>query len=227
MRSLIASLASLATLIVVGCQQSSPQQPPAATQSSPTDPAAPKPPSIPNDSEVRNIHLMSLGSSLGPQYDVTLTDGSDIEAMMGWLRRIDWSPSRAHSLEGVGLASVGKITLNKTDGSAQTFRLSGGIIIVDGWDWPADTKRLAEIARGADAVAPDAIREEEAARLLFRRERARIDGTEPPESWPEKVRRVGSAWVVDLDAGRRPGGYPEQIVIDITTTGGHSGNPKR
>ena len=133
----------------------------------------------------------------------------------------------AHSLEGVGLASVGTITLNKTDGSAQTFRLSGGMVIVDGWDWPADTKRLAEIAERAAAVAPGAIREEEAVRLMFRRERARIDGTESPESWPEKVRRVGSAWVVDLDTSQRPGGYPEQIVIDITTTGGHSGNPKR
>ena len=97
---------------------------------------------------------MSLGSSLGPQYDVTLTDGSDIEAMMGWLRRIDWSPSRAHSLEGVGLASVGTITLNKTDGSAQTFRLSGGMIIVDGWDWPADTNKLAEIAEASGCRGP-------------------------------------------------------------------------
>ncbi len=74
--------------------------------------------------------------------------------MMGWLKQIDWSPSRAHSLAGVGLTSVGKIILNKQDGSAQTFRLSGGIIILDGWDWPADTKKLAEIARGAGAEIP-------------------------------------------------------------------------
>lgn len=83
------------------------------------------------------------------------------------------------------------------------------------------------LGTGKGAVGANAILEEEAVRLLFRRERARMDGTEPPASWPEKVRRVGSAWVVDIDTSRLPGGYPEQIVIDVTGTGGHSGIPKR
>lgn len=146
MRVAITSLASLATLLVVGCQPSDSHFPPAAPQSSPDEPAAPKPPSIPTDSEVKSIHLLSLGSSLGPQYDVTFTDGADIKAMIGWLKRIDWSPSKAHSLEGVGLTRVGKITLNLADGSVRSIGLSGGSIIVDGWEWPANTDQLAEMA---------------------------------------------------------------------------------
>lgn len=77
------------------------------------------------------------------------------------------------------------------------------------------------------AASPASIREKEAVWMLFRRIKASMDGTEPPESWPEKMRHVGTAWVVDIDTSRLPGGYPEQIVIDITGTGGHSGNPKR
>lgn len=146
MRLAVTSFASLATLIVVGCQPSDSHLPPAAPQSSPTDPAAPKPPSIPTDSEVTSVHLLSLGSSLGAAYDVTLTSGSDIKAMIGWLKRIDWSPSKAHSLEGVGLAKSGRITVNLTDGSVQSFGLSGGSIIVKAWEWPADTDQLAEMA---------------------------------------------------------------------------------
>ena len=106
---------------------------------------------------MKNIHLMSLGSSLGPAYDVTLSKESDIKALMGWLRQIDWSPSKARSLEGVGLAKVGKITLNRANGSDLTFGLSGGSLIVDSrgqWEWPADTDRLPEIARRAGAEVP-------------------------------------------------------------------------
>lgn len=175
---------------------------------------------------------MSLGSSLGPAYDVMATKETDIKAITEWLKRIEWSPSKAHSLEGVGLARVGRITLNLADGSVQSFGLSGGSIIVGGWEWPVDTDRLAEIARRAEATSAsirdeEPCREEEAVRLLLRCAKARIDGIQPPASWPEKVRRVGSAWVADIDTSRLPGGYPEQIVIDITVTGGHEGNPKR
>ena len=61
----------------------------------------------------------------------------------------------------------------------------------------------------------------------MRREKSRIDGTEPPAAWPEDVRRAGRAWVVDIDTDKLPGGYPEQIVVEVTATGGHTRQPKR
>ena len=71
--------------------------------------------------------------------------------------------------------------------------------------------------------APAAARpEEDAARVLIRHAKARFDRVAPPASWPEKVRRVGSAWVADIDTTRLPSGYPEQIVVEVSTAGGHS-----
>ena len=69
--------------------------------------------------------------------------------------------------------------------------------------------------------------EEAAVRTLMRREKSRIDGTEPPAAWPEDVRRAGRAWVVDIDTEKLPGGYPEQIVVEVTATGGHTRQAKR
>jgi hypothetical protein len=43
------------------------------------------------------------------------------------------------------LAKAGRITLDMADGSARTFGLSFGSIIVDGpgqWEWSADADRL-------------------------------------------------------------------------------------
>jgi hypothetical protein len=68
--------------------------------------------------------------------------------------------------------------------------------------------------------------EENAARVLIRKAKARMDGTVPPTAWPEKIRRVGTAWVVDIDTTRLPSGYAEQLVVEVTSTGGHSGKPK-
>lgn len=59
------------------------------------------------------------------------------------------------------------------------------------------------------------ISEEHAARALARHHRARLDGTPPPDSWPEHIRKVGSSWVVDIDTVNLPGDYPEQIVITV------------
>jgi hypothetical protein len=70
----------------------------------------------------------------------------------------------------------------------------------------------------------------EAARVLLRYERSRIDGIMPPSSWPEPdaVRRVGNrTWVVDIDTSGLPGGYPEQLVVEVSAVGGHTGAPKR
>ena len=70
----------------------------------------------------------------------------------------------------------------------------------------------------------------EAARVLLRPEKARIDGTTPPASWPEHdaVRRLGDrTWVVDIDTSRLPGGYPEQLTVEVIGAGGHTRRPKR
>ena len=148
------------------------QQPPAATQSSPADPAAPKPPSMPNDSEVGAGHLMSSShpASRGHQFDVrALTRrlvghrGDDGVAPADRL-----VPPSGAQPEASGWRAWGSCAEHADDGSAQTFRLSGGHHRRR-VGFAADTKRLAEIAERAAAVAPDAMPEEEAVRLLFRR----------------------------------------------------------
>ena len=66
----------------------------------------------------------------------------------------------------------------------------------------------------------------EAARILLWHEKSRIDGVAPPVSWPEAeaVRRIGDrTWVVDIDTSALPGGYPEQLVVDVSAAGGHTG----
>ncbi|MFI5401930.1 MAG: hypothetical protein ACHQ1G_03260 [Planctomycetota bacterium] len=78
------------------------------------------------------------------------------------------------------------------------------------------------------AVPPDP--EMEAARVLLRHARARIDGVMPPPSWPEPktVRRVGGGvWTVDIDTSRLPGGYPGRLVVEVSGAGGHTGRPMR
>jgi hypothetical protein len=58
----------------------------------------------------------------------------------------------------------------------------------------------------------------------------RQPGEMPPASWPEprKIRRLDAhTWVLDVDASGRPGGYPEQFIVEVSTTGGHTGRPKR
>ena len=70
----------------------------------------------------------------------------------------------------------------------------------------------------------------EAARVLLRYEKSRIDGVMPPATWPEPaaVRRVGSrAFVTDIDTSRLPAGYPQQLVVEISGAGGHTGRPLR
>jgi hypothetical protein len=103
---------------------------------------------------VARAHLTSIGSSLGQAYDVTLTKEEDIGALVAWLKQVDWSPSRATDLSHVGLAEVGEITVTTKDGATHAFGLSGGSIIVNRWEWPADTDRLTEIAKQAGARGP-------------------------------------------------------------------------
>jgi hypothetical protein len=115
---------------------------------------------------VKEARLQSLGggskgSALEDQYDVTLTREADIAALVGWLQRVDWSPSRV-GLSGTGLetgqAATGQITLTTKDGATHSFELWDRGVILPGsgrrWTWETDTARLAEIAKQAGAKAP-------------------------------------------------------------------------
>lgn len=133
------SLLAVALLVLIGCDRSDPQQ----RRGTAT------PPNIPASADISSIHLVSHGSSLGPAYDVTLTRRPDIDAMVAWLKGIDWSPARANDLSNAGLASVGTITLRKADGNTESLGLSGGSVILNRREWPADTDRLASIAEQA------------------------------------------------------------------------------
>jgi hypothetical protein len=128
-----------------GCRYAAPSLPPRPVPPRPTIPAAP---------DVASVRLTSIGSSLQHEYDVTLTKGSDIEALVDWLKQVDWSPSRANDLSNVGLAEVGQITVTMKNGATHSFGLSGGRVIVNRWEWPADTDRLAAIAKQAGAKIP-------------------------------------------------------------------------
>ncbi len=64
-----------------------------------------------------------------------------------------------------------------------------------------------------------ALSEEAAVRFLMRQCRRQIDGTEPAPSWPDRIRREGSAFIVDIDTSLHPGGYPERIVVDVRAIG--------
>lgn len=80
----------------------------------------------------------------------------------------------------------------------------------------------------APALPGDA--ELEAARVLLRYEKSRIDGVMPPASWPdpEAVRRLGDrTWVVDVDASRMPSGCPEQLRVEASSADRRTGRPKR
>jgi hypothetical protein len=94
---------------------------------------------------------------------------------------------------------------------------------------PRTGLEAARVAAAQDQAQPAAAPtpEEQAVRVLLRQQKARLDGVMPPASWPEKIRRVGTAWVADIDTRQLPGGYPEQLVVEVTTTGGHTGRPKR
>lgn len=102
-------------------------------------------------------------------------------------------------------------------------------------DPPTDAAASLDAAR-----APTADPELEAARLLLRYEKARIDGVMPPASWPEPgaVRFCGTGtrgagggrfrtWIVDVDTSDLPGGYPEQFVVEVYGAGGHGEPAKR
>jgi hypothetical protein len=103
---------------------------------------------------VASVHLKSIGSSLKQEYDVTLTKEPDIVALVDWLKQIDWSPSQANDLSNVGLAAVGQITVTVKDGATYSFGLSGGSVIVNRWEWRANTDRLTDIAKQAGAKIP-------------------------------------------------------------------------
>jgi len=91
-------------------------------------------------------------------------------------------------------------------------------------DAPRQAPAAAQAAGPAGAADPVM----DAVRTLLRHEKERIDGVPPPASWPEEIRRVGDrAWVVDIDTSQLPGGYPEQLIVELSATGGHTGNPKR
>jgi len=96
---------------------------------------------------------------------------------------------------------------------------------------PAGCGGEAPPAAPAPSPAPaPADPELEAARVLLRHEKARIDGVMPPPSWPppESVRHVDRfTWVVDIDTSQLPGGYPEQLAVEVTAAGGHTARTPR
>jgi hypothetical protein len=83
------SIVSLVVAMLIGCQRAGPKPSSPVSPSAPVAAARPQPPSVPAESEVANIHLTSLGSSMGSRYNVTLTTGPDVAALIGWLKRID------------------------------------------------------------------------------------------------------------------------------------------
>lgn len=126
--------------IVVGCEHTAQRTPPR-----PTIPAAP---------DVASVHLKSIGSSLQHEYNVTLTKEPDVAELVDWLKQIDWTPAKANDLSNIGLAEVGEITVTMKDGTTHSFGLSGGMIIVNRWEWRANTEKLADMAMRAGAKIP-------------------------------------------------------------------------
>lgn len=66
----------------------------------------------------------------------------------------------------------------------------------------------------------------QAARILLRHEKWRMDGVMPPASWPEpdSVRRLDNrTWVADIDSSVLPGGYPEHLIVEVSAAHGHIG----
>jgi hypothetical protein len=148
MRSGLLASAVLLVGAAAGCQKDTRLSPPRAA--------------IPPASDVKEAQLQSMGggfkgSGLEGKYDVTLTREADIAALVGWLQRVDWSPSRV-GLAGTGLEATGQITLTTKDGATHSFELwdRGIILLGDGrrWTWKTDTARLADIAKQAGAKAP-------------------------------------------------------------------------
>jgi len=96
-------------------------------------------------------------SCLEDKFDVTLTREADIAVLVGWLQRVNWSPSRV-GVAGTGLEAIGQITLTTKDGATHSFELwDRGVILPGGgrrWTWETDTARLAEIVKQAGAKAP-------------------------------------------------------------------------
>jgi hypothetical protein len=126
----------LSTLLLlsaaVACDYAARRPPPRPTPPRPTIPAA---------SDVASVRLKSIGSSLQHKHDVTLTKEPDIGAVVDWLKQIDWSPSKADDLSNVMLAEVGQLTVTMKDGATHSFGLSGGMIIVNRWEWPGRSQR--------------------------------------------------------------------------------------
>jgi hypothetical protein len=152
MRSGLLSSAVLLVCAAAGCQKDTGLYPPRAA--------------IPPASDVKEARLQSMGggdkgTGVEAKYDVTLTREADIAALVGWLQRVDWSPSRA-GLAGVGLETgqkaTGQITLTTKDGATHSFELwNRGVILLGSgrrWTWETDTAPLADIARQAGANAP-------------------------------------------------------------------------
>src|SRR5262245_26814541 len=148
MRSGLLASAVLLVGAAAGCQEATRLSPPRAA--------------IPPASDVKEARLQSMGggrkgSGLEDKYDVTLTREADIAALVGWLQRVDWSPTRV-GLAGTGLEATGQIRLTTKDGAAHSFELwdRGVILPGDGrrWTWETDTAPLADIAKQAGAKAP-------------------------------------------------------------------------
>ena len=89
-----------------------------------------------------------------------------------------------------------------------------------------NAKRQSRSQRPVGSGQPH-ISEKNAAKLLARAFKEKMDGSAPAAEWPETIRKSGAAWIVDIDTQALPGGYPEQIIIETIAAGGHTGIAKR
>lgn len=115
----------------------------------------------------------------------------------------------------------------------RVYDLTGAYVVTED---PDDTD-AGERVKAGDALpaTEDGVREkravvseEEAVRVLLRAYRAETFGTQAPAGWPEKIVRDPDkwTWVVDIDTSKLPGGFPEQFVVSVSGTGGHTDKPK-
>jgi hypothetical protein len=102
---------------------------------------------IPEAEDVLDIEIKSAGTPFKRDYHVTLTDRADIDMVIDWLKRIDWSPSKAQEASTARLSNVGSITISMRDAHIHAFGLAEGAIIFGRWEWQADTRAIMELVK--------------------------------------------------------------------------------
>jgi len=145
------------------------------------------------------------------------------------LRRIHWAILAMSASFALNVILVGgeQPPSPPTSESAEAELAAPEKQIIDLEQELAELRNQAATLRGKTGSPPTTRSEENAVRVLLRQTKSKLDGTNPPPAWPEMIRRNGRVWVVDIDTSQLPSGYPEQIVVEVSVTGGHTDNPKR